>query len=208
MARTVGTAREILHVGAKDCPSLIVKVLAFLQVDTPETAAPSIPDELQLTTQSLLASLPSSSIFLYLPEDITSYRPFIDLDSPSSIISQDVLTSKLRDWIDSAVTNLKSTIKGWLSKLESVRAVWDVQNFIQQLLNEDNIFNADERERIWALINAACQSRVKEIWDISLKAMESSFKISLASLLNGVKEEHVDSEQGLLKSLVPAVTHS
>ena len=196
VARTVGTAREILHVGDSDCPSLLVKVLAYLQVETPPNASPSIPDELQLTTQSLLASLPSSSHFSYLPESITSYKPFIDLESPSSRVEQNILASKLRSWMDGTIVHLETSMRIWFSKLEAVRAVWDVRNSVQRWLDEDKCLAGDEMIRIRNLLDSVCQMRVEGIWNTTLNTMESTLKTNLSSLLNSVKEEHVDIEQG------------
>ena len=197
IAWTVGTARDIFHVGSKDSPSLLVKVLAFLQVDSPSGANPSIPDELQLTTQTLLTSLPSSGHFSFLPEDITTYKPFIDLESPSSRVEQTTLESKLDAWMDSTMVNLRESTKTWLSRLGSIQLVWDVRNGVLKWLDENSHFSGEEQLRIRGLVDGVCQSRVQEIWHIALDAMQLALKTNLSSLLKSVKDEVADNEQGI-----------
>jgi hypothetical protein len=196
IAGTVGTARDILHVGPNGSPSLLVKVLAYLHVDTPLGISTLIPEELQLTTQSLLNSLPSSSHFSSLPEDITSYKPFIDLESPSSRVQQDTLETKLRAWMDGTMKQLESSMRVWLSRLETVRGVWDVRNSIKVWLDDNQGFDDGERALVRALLDAVCQKRVEEIWNVTLNAMESTLNANLTSLLSNVRDGHVDTEQG------------
>jgi hypothetical protein len=123
---TVGIARDVFRNRGHEDPSLMFRVLSFIQLDVPDRDS-SLPSDLQMSTQHLLSTLPSASHFVLLPTTIRSYKPFVDLASATSSVSSAQLATQLGEWFSKAVAELRGVAKGWFSELRTLKEVWVVR---------------------------------------------------------------------------------
>ncbi|THH11615.1 hypothetical protein EW145_g545 [Phellinidium pouzarii] len=192
LAVTVGAARQVFLEGADGSPSMVGKVLAFTPSDVPVS---SIPPELCLSTQALLSSLPNSNYFLSLPPDIRSYRPFIDLKSTSSTVVQPVIKTKLKDWFMKAASHLKESAGSWLTRLETIKKVFEVRTSTFEWLSASNaLLDKEYIEHIRILVDNMCKARVEVIWKTILERLATSFDKTLRSLTSDIAEKREGSE--------------
>ncbi len=89
----------------------------------------ALPAELQLTTQALLMTLPSSTHFMLLPQNLKSYKPYVDLDSSSSRVPPSHLIQKVDDWFKSRRKVYKVLLIAGFSMfpLSRMSGVYDLQ---------------------------------------------------------------------------------
>ncbi|KAI5121815.1 hypothetical protein M0805_003251 [Coniferiporia weirii] len=193
IAVTVGTTRQVFLEGADG--SMIGKVIVYTQGDAPIEPALSIPTELNLSTQALLSSLPNSNHFLPLPPDIKSFRPFIDLKSPSSTVNQSVLNSKLRDWFNIAVGHVQESAGPWLARLITIKEVWEVRSSALGWLSASGaLLDKEDTKALRLLIDNVCRARVEDIWKDALEKLATSFDETLHSLRSDISKRTEGSE--------------
>ncbi len=185
ISRTVSTARTVFADGST--PSLMKLALQFFQAptDSPE----SLPPELQLTTQKLLTSLPSSSHFALLPQGIRTYKPYIDGAAVTTPTLLPQLRDKLESWFKKAVQDAKGAITDWFADLVSVREVWEVRASVLAWLDATEGLETPERSELESVINKACQHQATCIWNRALDVMDSSFRTAVASATKAVESE-------------------
>ena len=144
IASTVGVARAVFSNKSKDSPSLMSRILFFIQSDVPVLDA-SLPTELQMSTQHLLSTLPSASHFALLPSSIRSYRPYVDLTSATSSVPPAQLALQLGEWFSKAVTSLQNAAEGWFTDLRTLKEVWAVRLWFDEWLGGKELEDGEER---------------------------------------------------------------
>lgn len=192
---TVGTARQVFREPNDGSSSMIGQVLLFTQN---EMKTNSLSPELSISTQMLLSSLPNSNQFLPLPTDIRSYRPYIDLDSPSSSVKQTLLNSRLRDWFSKESEHLQTAAKTWLLHLDTIKRVWEVRTALQWKSTSDSLLDTEDKEILRQLTDDICGSRVQVLWETALENISKTFNDTLNSLLTKIEEEKETSRHGIL----------
>lgn len=144
IASTVGVARAVFSNKSKDSPSLMSRILFFIQSDVPVLDA-SLPTELQMSTQHLLSTLPSASHFALLPSSIRSYRPYVDLTSATSSVPPAQLALQLGEWFSKAVTSLQNAAEGWFTDLRTLKEVWAVRLWFDEWLGGKELEDGEKR---------------------------------------------------------------
>lgn len=181
ISRTVQTARQIFQAEGSQ-PSLIRHVLEYIQSDSPSfpDQPHASPEELYLSTQSLLAELPSSSHFQLLPPNLRSYRPHVDLTSPHSLIHQPQFRRKLDEWFRQSTANLQPAVKRWFAELQSVKAIWSVRSSAKGWISTSGL-GPEELLQTTDLLDEVCRHRTIEIWKLKLDETLKSFGDQLDS---------------------------
>ncbi|KAL5637030.1 hypothetical protein ACGC1H_000864 [Rhizoctonia solani] len=162
------------------------------------TIQPLVSISRNLTTPQILHSLPSSSLLLrFLPPSITGYTPYVSTDSDGLGVTKVEETEReLDDWLNNALEALAIPARNWLSKLESVRAVWTVRAaVIKGTLSLEGAL--ETKNRLLGAIEAAFISRVSEIWESRLENIEDGVGNALMrimALLEGVHEDAKDED--------------
>ncbi|KAL0068677.1 hypothetical protein AAF712_004393 [Marasmius tenuissimus] len=179
ICRTVKTVHEILgDRGAEE--SLIRQVLGHIQND--DVAVSTSPD-LKLSTQELLMSLPSSAHFLLLPQNLRSYKPYVDLDSSSTRVKLDVLKRKVEDWFEKATKALRSAVEKWLLEIQSVKNVWAIRIHARTWLQSSDI-DGQRTTRLGSIIDDVCRQRIINLWSETLENAGKEFEERLSSVLS------------------------
>ncbi|KAJ7225342.1 Vps51/Vps67 domain-containing protein [Mycena pura] len=183
--KTLATSRDIFEeVDSKH--SMIRTVLEYIQSDS--SSPSSLPSELQLTTQSLLATLPSSTQFLILPPSLRSYKPYVDLSSSSSLVEQAFFGRILDDWFQTSNQSLQVAVSKWFLDLHTVTEVWTLRSSIRQWID----FSVLKREEVVVLktiFDDAARQRVLGIWKLALSDAEDAFQLQLATAAASLRED-------------------
>ncbi|KAK7064081.1 hypothetical protein R3P38DRAFT_2492769 [Favolaschia claudopus] len=181
LVKTLTSSRTIYEKTDSE-QSMIGAVLEYIQSDasSSESNFKSLPLELQLTTHSLLATLPSSTHFLLLPSALRSYKPYVDLSSASSLIEQPHFNRVLDEWFETSNKSLKIATSKWFSDLHSVAEVWTLRASIRQWIDESSLKPA-EIKTLDSTFEDAAQQRVLDIWKLALSDAEDAFQLQLAA---------------------------
>ncbi|KAL1951513.1 hypothetical protein VTO73DRAFT_662 [Trametes versicolor] len=192
VSRTVGTARLMFADAPSGDSSLMKAALHFFQVPTDSLA--QLPPELQLSTQLLLSSLPSSSHLLLLPQNVRAYKPYVDNTALLSSSLQTQLRDKLRAWFNRALQELHDALADWFSPLESIQEVWSVRSALLQWLNSAEGLDQSERQELESVINTASLTQATAVWKTALGRLEASFRDAIAAATTALAEatdEHI-----------------
>lgn len=191
IAQTIITARTIF----KDEPakaSLIVRVLRSMQEDQSETTKDTLPDDLYLTTQSLLTHLTSSANFQLLPTTLRLYKPYVDLSSSSTLLDHAELSQRLEEWFKSSSDQWRHSAAQWFLGLQSIKEVWTLRNSIRRYVTNSGLLK-EEKIHILSDFDSLCHERTLGIWQNLLSDTETKFKkslhdnISLSPQTEGIK---------------------
>ncbi|CCM03137.1 uncharacterized protein FIBRA_05258 [Fibroporia radiculosa] len=181
ISRTVGLARVIFeHRNGSNEPSMMETALEFIQSDSAHSR--SLPSELRLSIQSLLSSLPSSTHHL-LSANIRSYKPYVDVKSSSSAISQSEFHDRVSTWFTKSVDTARVAITHWFSILLTVQEVWDVRSSSWNWILTLDGLDTSEKRHIKSLFDELTQRQVKAVWKSTLDLVEASFEERLDSAL-------------------------
>ncbi|KAJ7161400.1 hypothetical protein C8R43DRAFT_1063548 [Mycena crocata] len=195
IVRTLTTSRSIFE-EAESTQSMIGAVLEYIQSDSTSSDAKSLPSELQLTTQTLLTTLPSSTHFLLLPPSLRSYKPYVDLTSSSSLIEQAYFIRVVDEWFQTSNRSLEVAASKWFSDLHTVAEVWTLRSSIRQWIDASSL-KQDETNTLKSIFDGAAQQRVINIWKLALSDAEDAFQLQLAAattlLRESPKERRTDS---------------
>ncbi|KAJ7070881.1 Vps51/Vps67 domain-containing protein, partial [Mycena amicta] len=184
MVKTMASARDVFE-EADSKQSMIRNVLEFIQSDSVHSSF--LPPELQLTTQSLLETLPSSTHFLLLPSTLRSYRPYVDLTSSSASVNQTDFKRLLDDWFRTSNQKLQAAVSAWLLELHTVAEVWSLGATIRQWIVVSGLPRI-EVDTLLTLFDEAAQRRVLDIWNLELSDAGSAFHIQLSSATAKLRE--------------------
>ncbi|KAI0278117.1 hypothetical protein BGY98DRAFT_1089631 [Russula aff. rugulosa BPL654] len=176
---TVGIARDVFRDRGSEDPSLMFRVLSFIQSDVSDRDS-SLPSDLQMSTQHLLSTLPSASHFVLLPTTIRSYRPFVDLASATSSVSTAQLGLQLSEWFSKAVAELRSVAKGWFAELRTLKEVWAVRSWFR---------TRGRREAGLAeLVDDVAHGQAVKILRTALGALQDDFRDELQNTLSQLRD--------------------
>lgn len=179
MTRTIGAARAIFQERETTGKSLMTSVLENIQPTADPARLDSLPPELRLSTQLLLSGLPSSTHFLLLPPAIKSYKPYVDLSSTSSAVLPSVLTKRLQDWFQKSCTEFSQALRAWFSKINGMKEMWKLRNWIRKWLFEAGGLLEDERSHLHRIVDDACRQQLTSIWTAALRNAKSGFEEEL-----------------------------
>lgn len=189
ISRTVCTARAVFGTSTS-ARSLAASVLDNIQSEPSSDSSATLPPELLLSTQAVLNSLPSSTCVSLLPMNIRAYRPFVDLSSASSSLSQEALRDKLGSWFDQSIANLRGAFDKWLASLDVVSAVWTVRSSLRKWVVHSGL-EAPEIVNLTELLDEVFGTRITGIWNAVLVRAEKEFLKTLGSL--GSDEEGAET---------------
>lgn len=178
ISRTVNAARTIFQ-EQETGKSLMTSVLGGIQPTADPAGLNSLPPELRLSTQLLLSSLPSSSHFLLLPQTIKSYKPYVDLSSTSSTVLPSILTKRLQGWFQKSCTEFLQALHIWFSKVDGMKEMWKLRNWIREWLFETDGLLEDERSHLHRIVDDACRQQLTSIWTTALRNAKSGFEKDL-----------------------------
>lgn len=202
IVRTVGTARATFADSVSSGPSLMKLALQYFQAPSDNPGA--LPPELQLTTQTLLTTLPSSSHLLLLPQSIRAYKPYIDGAAVMTHALQPHMQDKLESWFKRAIQDARSALSDWFAGLDSVREVWDVRTSLLSWLRGADGLESPERFEIESVINGACQKQATSVWKGALDALEAVFDEAIGSATRALEDTASEHPYGM-SSLRPIV---
>ena len=183
ISQSVCTARSIfLHEASN--PSLIGRVLESIQTDSskPDESSPRLPDELYLSTESLLASLTSAN-FQLLPSAIRSYKPFVDLKSSSTFLAQPQFFQKVQTWFQQSSNLWQTCAGGWLTGLQTVKDVWTLRSSIRRWIMTSGL-KEEEILHLLSTTDSLCHDRIVRIWTEAFRGAEALFKTRLNSYVS------------------------
>ncbi|KAI9460534.1 hypothetical protein BJY52DRAFT_1185902 [Lactarius psammicola] len=180
-------ARAIFSNRGDDGPSLMSRILLFIQSDIPVPDA-ALPPELQMSTQHLLSTLPSASHFALLPSSIRSYRPY------------------LNEWFSKAVTNLRNAAEGWFTDLRTLKEVWAVRSWFDEWLGEKELEDREKRG-LAEVIDGVAHGQAVKILRRVLGDLQDRFRHELRDALSQLQDgtSLVESTPGnfLFQPVVP-----
>lgn len=180
ISRTLCTARTIFRTSVS-ARSLAESVLDSIQSEPSLSPSVTLPAELHSNTQAVLNSLPSSTYVSFLPADIRSYRPFVDLSSVSSSLPQEALHDKLGSWFNQSVANLRGAFDKWLTSLDLVSAVWKVRSSLRKWVVHSGLLTPEIID-LTELLDDVFRTRITSIWKAVLVRSEKEFLQALGSL--------------------------
>lgn len=186
MASTVGVSRDVFRNRGHEDPSLMSRVLSFIQLDIPPQDT-SLPPDLQMSTQHLLSSLPSASHFVLLPSDIRSYKPFVDSSFAASSVSSAQLAGRLNEWFSKAVTELRSVARGWFSELRTLKEVWAVRSWFGDWLGAKELEDG-ERRGLAEVVDDLVHDQAVMILRTALGDLQDGFQNELQNALSQLRD--------------------
>lgn len=186
ISRTVNSARDVFQSQKSTQPALAVRVLEQIHTESPAASesVATLPSELALNTQTILAGLPSSSYFSLLPTSVRSYKPYVELSSASSSVPGHFLDDKLRTWFDQSCSTLRDTLDRWLLEVESVKSVWILRSSLREWLLHSGLLKA-EQMALHNLFEDAVRKRITAIWTNIIHHAKELFLTELSSLTPG-----------------------
>ena len=196
---TVGVARDVFRDRGSEDPSLMFRVLLFIQSDVPDRDS-SLPSDLQMSTQHLLSTLPSASHFVLLPTTIRSYRPFVDLASATSSVSPAQLGLQLSEWFSKAVAELRSVAKGWFAELRTLNEVWAVRSWFSDWLRGKELED-EERRGLAEVIDDVAHGQAVKILRTALGDLQDDFHDELQNTLSHLRDSTSEALVGMFTSV-------
>ncbi|KIM47756.1 hypothetical protein M413DRAFT_439424 [Hebeloma cylindrosporum] len=195
IAQTIRSARKIFQ----DSPSgrsLIFRVLESIQEEedarSPTQVKP-LPDELRLSTRSLLVHLTSSANFQLLPPSLRFYKPYIDLNSTSTSLPHLDFSQRLEEWFRDSSNHWQRSAGRWFSGLQNIKDVWTLRTSIRKYVLGSGLDKLEKKHLLSNLV-ALCHERITLIWQKLLADTQSKFKSSLLENLScpPANEAHLD----------------
>ena len=193
ISHTLRSARDIFSDAVTGEPGMMQQALQYIQ---DEKVASSLPPELQMTTQTLLNSLPSSAHFSLLPSTVRSYKPYIGAASSSPSVTQSLLQQKLGEWFARSLETVQAAGAQWSANLESVKEVWDIRTSSFTIIAKLHGLDTQEQARVRAMVDTLCQKQTVSVWQIALSNAEMSFHERLTSALQSLKNISDESSSG------------
>jgi hypothetical protein len=181
IASTVGIVRDVFRDRGQGDPSLMSRVLSFIQSDVPAPDT-SLPSELQMSTHHLLSTLPSASHFALFPGPIRSYKPYVDLTSVMSSLSPAQLGLRLSEWFSKSVAELRNVTEGWFAELRTLKEVWAVRSWFNDWLQTKEL-EEGEKQELAQLLDDVTHGQAVKIMRTALKDLQDDFRDGLQNAL-------------------------
>ena len=195
VVHTVKLARDVFR-SEGSTRSMMHNLLKFMQPDNDDSSEPVVlPPELCLSTPSVLAILPSPIQLQLLPPNLKTYKPYVDLGSSSSTISQVNLTTKLDEWLAASISNMEKSFQPWLDQLQNVKDVWSIKTSARKWISSAQI-KPGEALRILNVLDDRFRHRILKLWQIGLKNAYEEFSMQLESALVAVGDGKEDNGTG------------
>lgn len=187
IVQTICWARKIFQDSSSE-RSLIFRVLESIQEDAlSPTPLNSLPDELRLSTQSLLVHLTSSANFQLLPPSLRSYKPYIDLNSSSTSLSHPDFSQRLEEWFQNSSNHWQRSAGKWFSGLQSIKDVWTLRTSIRKYVLGSGLDKL-EKKHLLSNLDTLCHERISLIWQKLLDDTQSKFGSNLQENLSCAPE--------------------
>ncbi|KAI0734707.1 hypothetical protein C8Q72DRAFT_807315 [Fomitopsis betulina] len=184
ISHTLRSARDIFSDTVPGEVGIMQRALQYIQ---DEKAQGTLPPELQMTTRTLLNSLPSSAHFSLLPDTIRSYKPYIGATYSSPSVTQTLLQQKLGEWFTRSLETIQAAATKWLASLETVKEVWDIRASSFTIIAKLRGLDPHEQARIRAIVDTLCQQQTVSVWQAALSNAASSFQERLTSAVQALK---------------------
>lgn len=194
ISHTLGAVRTVF-VDDRDASQVSMMTEALQHIQGAQITPASLPNELQLTTDSLLTSLPSSAHFALLPSSIRGYKPYAQGGS-SSFSAQ--VHEKLQRWFSKSVTAIEPVMSSWLSKLESIREAWDVRKASCSYIMAHDRLETEEKAHLISTLDIAFKRQVTSIWKATLDQIEAAFRDRLISVIDTLQQNPSATVSGRL----------
>lgn len=194
ISRTVSTARAMFADDGSATSCLMKQALQFFQAPSEDPG--SLPQELRLTTQTLLTTLPSSNHLLLLPQSVRTYKPYVDGASVMAPTLQSQLREKLEGWFNKMIEDVRGAFADWFASLETVKEVWDVRDSLLTWLKGTQGLNSSERRGVESIINTASQTQATSVWKGTLEVLETSFQDAVVSATKALEQKLTDHFYG------------
>ncbi|KAI0654239.1 hypothetical protein C8Q70DRAFT_1087860 [Cubamyces menziesii] len=185
---TVHTARLVFADTSDQQQPMMKQALQFFQA--PSETPTHLPPELQLSTQILLSTLPSSSQLLLLPQSIRAYKPYVDGASLADPNLQAQLQDRLGGWLTKAVQELRGAMSDWIAPLESVREVWEVRASLLEWLKGAEGIRPAEQQELGSLIDSVALEQAAAVWKTALHRLETSFQEAISKAADELTKGH------------------
>ncbi|PCH33973.1 hypothetical protein WOLCODRAFT_94557 [Wolfiporia cocos MD-104 SS10] len=187
ISHTLGAVRTVF-VDDRDASQVSMMTEALQHIQGAQITPASLPNELQLTTDSLLTSLPSSAHFALLPSSIRGYKPYVQGGSSSFSVTQAQVHEKLQRWFSKSVTAIEPVMSSWLSKLESIREAWDVRKASCSYIMAHDRLETEEKAHLMSTLDIAFKRQVTSIWKATLDQIEAAFGDRLTSVIDTLQQ--------------------
>lgn len=183
---TLNTARLIFGDGTEE--NSAISLLNGIQSDE---------NTVTVSTQKIISNLPSATVLaLYLPAQIQSYTPYVDMSGASMQMSQSHLNSKLEQWFNEGLNSLAERMSDWMYHLNAAADVEEVKStiFIPSLLQH---LSPSEKNALTAIVDQACRKRIAEIWKGAFASLSKDFKASLSDAIDLIKSSDSRAASGV-----------
>lgn len=195
VVHTVKLARDMFDSGGST-RSMMHNLLKFMQPDNDNSSASvALPPELCLSTPSVLAILPSPIQLQLLPPNLKTYKPYVDLGSSSSTISQVNLNTKLDEWLVASISKMEISFQPWLDQLQNVKDVWSIKTSVRKWISNAQA-KPGEALGILNALDDRFRHRILELWQISLQNAYEEFSTQLKSAFVAVGDGKEDNSIG------------
>ncbi|KAM6498542.1 Vps51/Vps67 domain containing protein [Amanita muscaria] len=192
VTHTINSTRDIFE--REDMGrSLMYNLLKCMQPDNTDSSfiTSALPPEFCVTTPSVLAMLPSSVPLQLLPPDLKDYKPYVDLNSSSSMVSRVHLSTKLDEWLVASINKLEKPFQSWLEYLQSVKDVWNVRTLVWKWVSGSNM-RTQEISLVLNAMDNLFRHRILGLWQASLQTAQDAFKERLGSALSSIAKRSDD----------------
>lgn len=179
---TMHIARDVFQTKKESTCSMIEQSLENFQTNDPSKAL--------VTTSSLLSTLPSSTYLLTLPRTILTYKPYIDLASPTARVDPSVLDSKLSAWFEKALGPFNGRIQGWFGELISIDEVWSTRKKILDRMQMTYELKESDKASLQDVVDSGVRTRVIQLIDLALKTLENIMRNGLKEILEAIKKNN------------------
>lgn len=178
---TMDVARKLFQENKKGPrKSMVERSLEDIQYNT--------SPESMLTTPIILSGLPSSTHLLTLPPSILSYKPYIDLTSPSAHVDTSILCSKLSIWFNEAMEGFAGRLRVWFAGLKSVREVWGVRQNVLERLQATHGLDETEKAKVQSVLERIVKEKMCDVTSAALEDLERRLDSSLRSVVQEIRD--------------------
>ncbi|PFH49700.1 hypothetical protein AMATHDRAFT_147119 [Amanita thiersii Skay4041] len=190
--QTVKSARDLFDQPGSSKAN-ILHLLQSMHPDIPKSQSLStLPPELFLDTPSVLSVMLSSTQFQFLPPEIRSYKPYVDLGSDTALILQTHVTNKVGEWFGKSLEKLENSISQWLAQLQHVKDVWSVRSSVWRWITISEM-REEEISLFLNTLDKLFSSRIENLWKNILLKMQHTFKEQLDLAMLGFRSDGDDT---------------
>lgn len=194
VAHTLGVSRRIFMDELPKRRSLMADALEYIQSESPDLTD-QLPPELRLTTQILLAGLPSSTHFALLPPNIRSYKPYVDIKVNNA---SSHLNAKLEEWFQKSAKDIHKSLERCFAELGNIRDAWRVRCQLRRWIEDTEGLHSPEKSSLHSVLDAACGHQIATIWKSTFDRIQCTFGKELETALSTLDEEVNYSSLGML----------